>query len=109
VNYSQRPELAEPSSPRIEIENDAFVIGAELLGEILHVPAAQVPILLREGTIRSICERGIEDSEGEFRLTFFYRSRRARLSTDLTGQIIRGSVIDFGNRPLPDGLHRASA
>lgn len=109
MHCSQRAEPAEPSSPRIEIADDAFIIGAELLGELLHVPAAQVPILLREGAIRSVCERGIEDNEGEFRLTFFYRSRRARLSADLTGQIIRGSVIDFGDRPLPDDLRRSGA
>ena len=70
------------------------------------MPASRVPILMRERAITSVCERGVDENEGEFRLSFFYRNRRARLSMDPTGRIIRRSAIDFGDRPIPDALHR---
>lgn len=90
----------------IERSDDAFIVDAELIEQLLDVPAARVPTLMRQGAITSVCERGIDDHDGEFRLTFFYRSRRARLSTDLAGRILRRSVVDFGGRPVPQALHR---
>ena len=69
-------------------------------------PIGNSGILMRERAITNVCERGIDDNEGEFRLSFFYRNRRARLSMDPTGRIIRRSIIDFGDRPIPDALHR---
>jgi hypothetical protein len=87
-----------PSDRAIEFSDDTFVVDASLIGELLHVPAASVPILMREGRITSVCERGTGEDEGEFRLTFFYLNRRARLITDLTGCLLRRSAIDFGLR-----------
>jgi hypothetical protein len=99
----------KPSDCPIEFNGDTFLVDAALIGQLLHVSAGQVPDLMRGGQITSVCERGIDEHEGEFRLTFFYRNRRARLSTDPTGSILRRSVIDFGDQPIPDALHRAGA
>jgi uncharacterized protein DUF6522 len=96
----------EPSRCAVERSGNTFLVDAELIGELLDIPAARVPILMREGAITSICERGVDDHEGEFRLTFFHRNRRARLSTDVTGRVLRRSIIDFGDHPIPDALHR---
>ncbi len=96
-----------PSGPAVEFSGGAFVVDAALIGELLHLPAADVPALMREGRITSVCERGAGEHEGEFRLTFFHRSRRARLTTDPAGRILRRSVIDFGDQPMPEALHRA--
>lgn len=105
----ESPHRASPpgqSRCTIERSEDAFLVDAELIEQLLGVPAARVPILMREGAITSVCERGIDDHEGEFRLTFFYRNRRARLSADLTGRVLRRSVVDFGDHPMPRALHR---
>lgn len=92
----------------IEFSDNTFVVDAALIGELLHVPATSVPILMREGRITSVCERGAGEDEGEFRLTFFYRSRRARLITDSAGRLLRRSAVDFGGRSIPDAPHRAA-
>jgi len=63
---------------------------------------------MRQREITSVCERGVDEHAGEFRLSFFYRSRRARLSTDLRGHVLRKSVIDFGDRPIPDAQKRST-
>jgi hypothetical protein len=89
----------------IEICDEAFVVDAALVGELLRLPASRVQNLMRSGRITSACERGVDDHAGLFRLSFFYGNRRARLSTDLEGRVLRKSAIDFGDRPLPEA-HR---
>lgn len=79
-------------------------IDAVLIGELFGVPPAEVLALLKAYVITSICERGIGEHQGEMRLTFFYGNRRARVSIDENGKILRRSMIDFGDRPIP---HRA--
>ena len=95
--------------PAIEFSDDAFLVDAALVGELLHIPATRVRALMREGHITGACERGMDEHAGQFRLTFFYRNRRARVSTDLAGRILRRSAIDFGDRPIPDGMRRTGA
>ena len=104
-----RQEL--PASPEraIEFSDNTFLVDAALVGELLHIPSTRVQALMREGHITSACERGMDEHAGEFRLSFFYRNRRARVSTDLAGRILRRSALDFGDRPIPDAVRRASA
>jgi hypothetical protein len=52
---------------------------------------------MHEGKLTSRCEHGVDEDAGRYRLTFFHENRRLRLITDSTGQIIRRSLIDFGN------------
>jgi hypothetical protein len=106
---SQDVECSRPSDGPIEFSENTFVVDAALIGRLLRVPAAHVPVLMREGKLTSACERGVDEHEGEFRLTFFYGNIRARLSADARGRILRRSVIDFGDRPIPDAVRRAGA
>jgi hypothetical protein len=84
---------------KIEIEDGTFCVEATLLGELLSVAPPLVPDLLRSNQITSACERGVDEHEGQFRLTFFYKNRRARVSIDAQGQVLRRSVLDRGERP----------
>ena len=90
---------------QVEINDKIILIDATLLGEFLNVLPGDVPVLMREHAITSVCERGIDAHEGEFRLSFFFQNRRARLSVDASGQILRRSIVNFGDRPLPGDLH----
>ncbi len=98
---------ARPPERLIEFSDNTFLVDAALIGDLLQIPASRVPALMRDGKITSACERGVDEHAGEFRLTFFYGNRRARLGTDPGGRILRKSVIDFGDRPIPEPLHRA--
>ena len=73
-------QTRSPTSARaaIEFHDDTFVVDAALIGELLHLPASHVSSLMRAGRITSACEQGIDEHAGEFRLSFFYRNRRAR-------------------------------
>ena len=76
-------------------------IDAALVGDLFNVPPAEVLALLKARAITSVCERGIDEHQGEMRLSFFYGNRRARVSIDANGKVLRRSVIDFGERPMP--------
>jgi hypothetical protein len=90
-----------PSERTVAISDDTFEVDAALIGELLHMEPARVPVLMREGAITSASERGLDAHAGEFRLTFFYGNRRARLTTDMTGRVIRRSAVDIAERPGP--------
>jgi hypothetical protein len=109
IESCQEPKPRALSMPAVEVSDDAFIVDAALIGELLDLPAKDVQALMREGRITSTCERGVDEHKGEFRLTFFYRNRRARLSTDLAGRILRRSVIDFADRPVPGAQHQAGS
>lgn len=87
------------SSHHIEIEDGAFCVDCSTLGGLLHIHPADIPELMRKRAITSVCERGIDDHEGQFRLSFFYGNRRGRLRVDESGRILQRSVVDFGERP----------
>ncbi|MGH9770574.1 MAG: DUF6522 family protein [Candidatus Acidiferrales bacterium] len=91
---------------RLERNKDGFSVDASLMSELLDVPPSRIQHLMRQNEITSLCECGEGEHEGQYRLTFFYKGRRARLSVDQSGQVIRRSVIDFGNRPLPPSARR---
>ncbi len=91
---------------QVEIRDGDIVIDGVLLGGLLGVAAEDVPALLRLGAITSVCEQGIDVHQGQYRLTFFYKSRRARLSVDPGGRILQRSFVDFGERSLPRAAHR---
>jgi hypothetical protein len=106
IESSQHITPSAPSQSAVERCDDGFVVDAVLIGELLRVPAARVPALMQAGRITAACERGVDEHAGEFRLSFFYRNRRARLNTDLEGRILRRSTVDFGEGPMPGAPRR---
>lgn len=90
----------------IEIQSGAVQVEASLLGKGLSLEPSLVPELLRKGAITCRFERGIDEDEGSYRLSFFHDGRRLRIVFDLSGHVLQWSAIDFGDRPLPASLHR---
>ena len=80
---------------RIEITNGDILIDAELLGKMLAIESAAVPALMQARAITSICEKGLDVHQGQYRLSFFYRSRRARLNVDQSGHILQRSIVNL--------------
>ena len=84
---------------QIEITGSDIVVDAVLVGELLRVPPAEVSELMRKNAITSVCERGVDTHLGQYRLSFFYGGRRARLSVDTAGHILQRSSIHIAQRP----------
>jgi len=108
-----RPPLEAPAdfmgiadlTMQVTFAEEDIVVDAALIGSLLNVAPQDVPDLMRTKAITSICERGIDDHAGEHRLSFFFQNRRARLTIDGNGNVLRRSVIDFGEVALPRQLH----
>jgi len=90
----------------IEFEDGGLKVDATIIGESLGIEPARVQGLMREGKITSLCELGIDDDAGLYRLTFFYESARFRLIVDEAGKVIQRSTVDFGDRLLPNSMHK---
>jgi hypothetical protein len=83
----------------IEFEEGGVSIDARLVGEGLGIDPALVPLRMREGAIRGVCERGVDADAGRYRLTFFHRGKRLRLVVDADGNVLQRSLLDLGERP----------
>ncbi len=80
----------------VEIQDGVIQVDASIVGKHLGLEPFEVQKLMREGKLTSSCERGVDEDEGHYRLTFFHGGRRLRLIIDNAGRIIRRSLIDFG-------------
>lgn len=88
---------------RVDVNHGKICIDASLLAPLLDLAPQQITELMRDGAITSMSERGVDADAGTLRLTFRYRSRRARVTIDATGKVLRRSGVDFGDRPPSHG------
>lgn len=86
---------------RIEQKDGMFCVDASLLGTFFDLTPEEVLVLMKKRIITSLCERGIDDHDGEFRLSFFYGRRQLRLTLDATGTLLRHKLVDIGGRRRP--------
>jgi len=80
----------------VEIQEGVIQVDANIIGQNLGLEPAEVQRLMGEGKLTSSCERGVNEDDGHYRLTFFLGRRRLRLIVDEAGRIIQQSVIDSG-------------
>ena len=77
--------VASPrSAPQIEIE-------ASVIGGGLGIEPSQVQAQLENGKISTLCERGVGEDEGRYRVTFYYGKQRLRILLDSSGNIVDAS------------------
>ena len=72
------------SAPRIEIE-------ASVIGGGLGIEPSKVQAQLENGEISTLCERGVGEDEGRYRVTFYYGKQRLRILLDGSGNILDAS------------------
>jgi Family of unknown function (DUF6522) len=70
-----------PHPPDIEVD-------AALVASALGLAPAEFQALMRNGRIRTLCERGIGEDAGRYRLSFYHLKRRFRLITDAQGNVL---------------------
>ena len=90
----------------IELQEGAIQVDVAIVAEGLGIEQSIVQERMREGKITSLCERGVDEDAGRYRLTFFSENRRFRLLVDETGNVVQRSTIDFGDRRLPTPMRR---
>jgi hypothetical protein len=77
---------------RVEFEQGTFSVDAALIAEGLGIEPAHVQPRMRDGSITSLCERGLGDDSGRYRLTFFHGARRFRLVVDAAGNVEKSAA-----------------
>jgi len=85
----------------VEFEDGAIQVDVAVVAKGLGIEPPLVHEEMRDGRITSLCERGADEDEGRYRLTFFAGSRRFRLIVDNQGNVLKRSTLDFGERGLP--------
>ena len=70
-------------NPAHEIEID----GA-LVAQALGLDVARFRQLLEDRKITVLCERGLEEDAGQYRVTFYHEGSRVRLVVDEAGRIL---------------------
>jgi len=93
---------------KLHRDESAFTIEASFLSELLNVSPSDIHGLMSRNEITSLCERGEGEHQGQFRLTFLYQGRRARLYVNEAGRILRRSIIELGERRLPARMYGRS-
>lgn len=90
----------------VQFKESSISVDAKLIGKSLGIEVPLVQALIRERKITSICERGVDQDAGTYRLTFFHGSRRLRLIVSEEANIIQHSTIDFGDHPIAASLRK---
>ena len=93
----------------VDLGSGAPVVDAAVVARELGIDEETLRELLRSRQITSLCEAGIDNDAGRYRLTFFHGNRRLRLVVDADGRVVQRSSIDFGDRPLPPVIRRPVA
>lgn len=93
----------------VEFEDGAIRVDVTVVAKGLGIEPPLVQKGMREGSVSSLCERGIDEDEGRYRVTFFSGSRRFRLVIDNEGNMLRRSALDFGDRGLPASARKPGA
>lgn len=83
----------------IDIRDNEFLLEAAVIGELLGVPEDSVPGLMQKGVLKGVCERGVDEDAGTFRLRFACLGRRAQLTVDADGRVLERSIARRRNRP----------
>jgi hypothetical protein len=65
---------------------------ADIAGD-LGLESEQVLEQLRTGRLAALCEQGIGEDAGRFRLTFVHQTRRLWLIVDQAGRILQRSTV----------------
>ncbi|MGH8227175.1 MAG: DUF6522 family protein [Steroidobacteraceae bacterium] len=73
----------------IEVASGGIRVDAEVIAEGLGIAASEVLEALRTGRVTSKLEKGSEEDEGRYRLTFFGESGRFQVVVDARGRVLR--------------------
>ncbi|WP_433989791.1 hypothetical protein SuNHUV7_06130 (plasmid) [Pseudoseohaeicola sp. NH-UV-7] len=82
----------------VDVGSDGFIVDAGLVAKAFALSEADVQKLMKSGGMMSRCEKGVDEDEGRWRLTFFHQDRALRLTLDGSGQILSQSTFNAPRR-----------
>lgn len=91
---------------KVSFQDDDIEVETTDIASAFGISPDEVMKRIREGAISSVCEKGVDEDEGRYRITFFTDTCRLQLIAERGGFVLQRSKIDFGAQPLPPALHR---
>jgi hypothetical protein len=79
----------------IRFQDGAIQVDAKVIADGLGSTPSDVQERMRRGEITGVCESGVGEDAGRFRLTFRAGPRRLRLVIDEAGNVLRRSTVNF--------------
>ena len=73
----------------VDFDGESFSIDAALIADALGMGSQKVQALMRARKITSVCERGIEQDAGRYRLSFRHANQMLRFVVDERGEILQ--------------------
>ena len=70
------------------------VVDAEILAQAFGIAPSEVQTLMRSQAMTSRCEKGVDEDEGRWRLTFIYQNRAFRMTVDDSNRILSRAKFD---------------
>lgn len=94
---------------KIEFEQGDIQVDVTIVAKGLGIEPSLVQERMRDGKITTLCERGTDEDDGRWRLSFFSENRRLRIIVDDQGNVVQRSAVDFGDRGLPASARKPGA
>lgn len=85
ASVSLEPLSMGDSIPITLQSRETIPIDGSLVAQALGMDSATFRRLLDQGRIKTLCERGTEEDEGVFRISFYHNAARVRLIVDQQG------------------------
>jgi hypothetical protein len=76
---------------KVERDGSDFVVSATLLAHAFEMTEDRIRQAIRDGSLTSICEAGVDADAGRWRLTFRHAGRACRFTVDEAGTILSTS------------------
>jgi hypothetical protein len=83
---------------QVERDGSGFVVSAALLAQAFGMPEGQIRQAMRDGSMTSVCETGVDADAGRWRLTFRHAGRACRFTVDEAGTILSTSRFPVRTR-----------
>ncbi|WP_193175294.1 DUF6522 family protein [Oricola nitratireducens] len=82
----------------IEHKAGDFVIDAALLADAFRLSQDEIKTRMRNGTITSRCDAGVDEDAGRWRLTFHHGNRACRFIIDEEGAVLQKATFPIRPR-----------
>jgi hypothetical protein len=73
---------------QVERDGSGFVVSAALLAEAFRMTEDRIRQAMRDGSLTSTCEAGVDADAGRWRLTFRHAGRACRFTVDAAGTVL---------------------
>ena len=90
----------------IMLGDDMIEVDAAIIARGLGLEPGLVQPMMHDGKITSLCERGVDEDAGTYRLSFFTASRRLRIIVNDAGEVVRQSAVTSPDGPLSAKMRR---